>query len=90
MGIAKRNHDDRFVSIFVAPQHIEELRSRLLNRKTESEKVIEERLEQAKWEIKQQDHYKYVIINKQNYPERSTEELYRILLNEIAENEKRD
>ena len=25
MGIAKRNHDDRFVSIFVAPQHIEEL-----------------------------------------------------------------
>lgn len=50
-------------TVFILPPSIEELRARLMNRKTESSEVIEKRLSWAEGEIQQSCHYDYVIIN---------------------------
>ena len=49
--------------IYIAPPSIEELRQRLIDRKTEPIKVINERMEIAKEELNHIDFYDYVIIN---------------------------
>lgn len=49
--------------IFVSPPSLEELRGRLVKRKTESMKNIEERLEWAKHEMQMKGHYDYEIVN---------------------------
>ncbi len=51
------------VFIFVTPPSLEELRERLLKRKTESLEVIEKRLEWARHEIEMVSHYDYHIVN---------------------------
>lgn len=50
-------------SIFIAPPSIEELKRRLLQRRTESSELIEKRLLWAKEEMKRQSHYDYLLIN---------------------------
>mgnify|MGYP002152245375 CR=1 FL=1 len=49
--------------IFVVPPSIEELRRRILNRKTESEEVIQQRLSKAQSEMDLTGQYKYVVCN---------------------------
>lgn len=51
------------VFIFISPPSFEELRNRLIKRKTESEEKIQERLLWAKQEIALAPHYDYHIIN---------------------------
>lgn len=51
------------ISIFVLPPSIDELRSRLQKRGTDSEQVIEARIRRAKEEIAQAGFYQYMIIN---------------------------
>jgi guanylate kinase len=48
MGYAKKNKDDRVVTIFISPPSLSELKKRLINRKTETLKVINDRVKQAK------------------------------------------
>ena len=49
--------------IYIAPPSMEELERRLINRGTEDEEKIKQRLEIAKEEMKQIDFYDYVVIN---------------------------
>lgn len=49
--------------IFVMPPSLEELGKRLYNRKSESPDVIKKRLEWAKHEIEDAEHYDYKIVN---------------------------
>ena len=49
--------------IFVVPPSIEELRRRILNRKTESEEIIQQRLSKAQSEMDLTGQYKYVVCN---------------------------
>ena len=49
--------------IYIAPPSIEELKRRLINRRTESIKKINSRLEIAKEELEKNDFFDYVIIN---------------------------
>lgn len=49
--------------IFIKPPSLEELRSRLEQRKTETEEVIDERLEWSKQELKAANIYEYLIVN---------------------------
>lgn len=49
--------------IFVVPPSMEELRRRILNRKTESEDVIQLRLAKAQKEMELTGQYKYVVCN---------------------------
>ena len=51
------------VFIFIAPPSYHELKERLLNRGTESEDIIEERLKKARREIKLASQYDYIVIN---------------------------
>ena len=50
-------------SIFLAPESIDDLELRLINRGGLSREKITERIKQAKYEINQQNKYDYVIIN---------------------------
>lgn len=49
--------------IFVTPPSLEELERRLRLRGDTSEEQITIRMERAKWEIAQSDHYDYVVLN---------------------------
>ena len=51
------------VTIFILPPSIEILSQRLVNRGTDSQKVIDRRIENAKLEIAQKNMYQYVVIN---------------------------
>jgi guanylate kinase len=51
------------VRVFILPPRIAELRRRLEERKTDSEDVIERRMERARAEISHWDSYDYVVIN---------------------------
>ena len=51
------------VSIFILPPSMQELRSRLTGRGTETQEAVERRLHNAVWEISQKDKYEYKVIN---------------------------
>ena len=51
------------VMIFIAPPSLEELSRRLHGRKTDSETVIQNRLEQAKRECREIPKYDYIVVN---------------------------
>lgn len=51
------------VLIFIAPPSTEELKKRLTNRKTNSKKDIEERLNRSLKELEYQKYYDHIIIN---------------------------
>ena len=58
----KRNCPEA-VLIFVTPPSLEELERRLRSRGDTPEDQIVVRMERAKWEIAQSDHYDYVVLN---------------------------
>ncbi len=49
--------------IFLLPPSMDELRRRLKNRATDAPDVIERRLNKARDEIRQADHYEYLVVN---------------------------
>jgi guanylate kinase len=51
------------ISIFIKPPGLTELKKRLINRKTESQKSIEFRIDKATRELEYSDKYDFVIIN---------------------------
>ncbi len=51
------------IGVFVLPPSFEELRRRLSNRNTESEEIIQKRLDRALQEIKEIDNYEYLLVN---------------------------
>ena len=55
--------DDRIISFFLMPPNIEALESRIRRRKTESEEVIQERLNKGKSEMSMTSQYDHVILN---------------------------
>ena len=58
----KRNCPDA-VLIFVTPPSLEELEKRLRSRGDTPEEQIVVRMDRAKWEMAQSDHYDYVVLN---------------------------
>jgi guanylate kinase len=75
------NSELGLVSIFILPPSIEELRQRLENRGTDSEKVILRRMENAQLEIDQQSAYDHVIVNDEI--DQAVADLCSILENEM-------
>ena len=55
--------DFKAVYIFITPPSLEELKSRLINRGTETEASLARRLGNAKHELAFQDQYDHVILN---------------------------
>ena len=59
----KKLYGKRALSIFIQPPSVEELRRRLEGRGTDAPDVIEQRIERAKYELSQAEHFDEVVIN---------------------------
>ena len=54
---------DDVISIFLLPPSLDELERRIRGRKSETESVIQERLDKARREINLKDNYEYAVLN---------------------------
>ena len=59
----KKYYGDRALSVFIQPPSIEELRSRLVGRATDSPDVIESRIAKAEFELSFADKFDVMIVN---------------------------
>ena len=55
--------DDRVISFFLMPPSFEALENRIRKRKSESEAIIQERLQKGKNEMTMTQNYDYIILN---------------------------
>lgn len=77
-------HDS--ILIFISPPSINELKIRLHNRKTESDKDFKKRIERAEMELKFRSKFDYDIINKDL--ENAKEEVNKIISKELNKRSK--
>ncbi|HEV2655871.1 MAG TPA: guanylate kinase [Ktedonobacteraceae bacterium] len=70
------------IFIFLVPGSLEELVERLTARQTETEEERQRRLADARSELEQQEHYEYVIENRQGRLAEAVERLRAIMLAE--------
>lgn len=61
--VLSKVHDDRVLSFFLMPPSFNALEKRIRKRKTESEEIIQERLEKGKKEMTMTDNYDFIVIN---------------------------
>lgn len=59
----KKLYGKRALSIFIQPPSIEALRRRLEGRGTDAPEVIEQRIDRAKYELAQAEHFDEVVVN---------------------------
>lgn len=69
------------IMVFILPPSIDELKRRLINRKTESDSDLQKRFERAKMEIDFQTHFEHRIVN--DNLEYAKEKVYDILSKEL-------
>jgi guanylate kinase len=70
------------IFIFLLPGSLEELTNRLINRRTETDNERERRLIDAQHELAQQDHYDYVVENRQGHLEEAVAKVRAIMIAE--------
>ena len=70
------------IFIFLVPGSLEELVERLTARQTETEEELQRRLEDARIELAQKEHYEYVIENRQGRLMEAVERLRAIIVAE--------
>lgn len=73
------------VMIFISPPNIEELKKRLINRKTESKEDLNKRIERAQMEIEYQKYFQYNIVN--DNLEHARKQAFNIFKNELTKEE---
>lgn len=78
--IPQMNHENE-ISIFIEPPSFKELENRIRGRKTESEEVILERLEKAKFELTLAKEYDYQVVN--DIPENCANRIIEIVKERI-------
>ena len=61
--VMSRVHDDAMISFFLMPPSLDVLEERIRKRKTESDEIIQERLNKGKEEMTMTDNYDYIILN---------------------------
>lgn len=61
--VMKKVNDDRVISFFLMPPTIQALEARIRRRKTESEDIIQERLQKGIKEMQMSKNYDHVILN---------------------------
>jgi guanylate kinase len=70
------------ILIFIAPPSIEELKERLINRKTETDEDLKKRIERAEMELSFKDKFDYVVTNINL--EEAKKEVIKIIEKEIS------
>lgn len=73
----KKNYGEKALAIFIQPPSIDELRTRLELRATDTPQVINERVAKAAWEINFAPQFDHIIINDQLHL--AKEEAYRAI-----------
>lgn len=61
--VMRKVNDDRVISFFLMPPSLSALESRIRRRKTESEEIIQERLQKGIKEMTMTENYDHVVIN---------------------------
>ena len=82
--LEKMGNDEGVVSSCIHPPSIKALENRIRNRRTESEEIIKARLEKGKSEMNKVSNYKYIVLN--DHVNKASNEICRIIREEIAEN----
>ena len=67
------------IGIFIMPPSINELYERLKGRGTETQDVIERRIQTAVMEMQEKDLYDYIITNEHGKSEEAMEKVYKII-----------
>lgn len=67
------------IFIFLVPESLEVLASRLMHRNTESAEELAQRLETARAELAEKEHFDYVIMNRQGHLADAVEQLWAII-----------
>lgn len=83
-ALSIKKHYPDAVLIFVAPPSIEELKKRLVQRKTETEEDLRKRIERAEMELSYKDKFDYVVSNIDL--EKAKLEVKKIIDNKLKEN----
>lgn len=78
----KRFYGDRALSIFIQPPSIEELKRRLINRKTDSQESINTRLSKAEYELTFSGNFDKIIVNDDL--EKAVQETYKVIVEFIS------
>ena len=79
--VFERVHDDRVISFFLMPPNFQALEDRIRKRKSESEDIIQARLEKGRKEMTMTEKYDYVIKNdKVTRAAREIEDLIKLKL----------
>lgn len=61
--VMERVKDDRVISFFLMPPSFQALEARIRKRKTESEEIIQERLQKGMKEMTMTENYDYIVVN---------------------------
>ena len=67
------------IFVFLVPESLEVLASRLIHRNTETAEELEQRLENARAELAEREWFDYVIINRQGRLAEAVEQLWAII-----------
>ncbi|MBE7087654.1 MAG: guanylate kinase [Clostridiales bacterium] len=83
-GLNVKKNYPKAVLIMIAPPSLEELKNRLVNRHTESEEQILNRMERIEYELGKKELYDYTVINDDLT--KALEEIEEIIKNEKSKN----
>lgn len=79
--VFEKVHDDRVISFFLMPPNFKALENRIRKRKSESEEIIQARLEKGKKEMTMTEKYDYIVKNdKVERAAREIEDLIKLKL----------
>ena len=79
--VLEKTKGDGVVSIFLMPPSFEELRERIVNRKSETEEVLNKRLAKAKSEMDKVNEYDFAVVNDD--VTRAANEIRQIIVNKL-------
>lgn len=75
--VLSKVHDDRVISFFLMPPSVAALEKRIRKRQTETEEIIQERLQKGIKEMSMTEHYDHIIINDK--VERAAQEIVDLI-----------
>lgn len=76
----KENYPEKTMTIFIAPENLEQIKRQLQNRNPEmSIEELNKRHKNAEEELKEQTHYEHVLINKYGQLDKTVEECYTLI-----------
>ena len=82
--VLEKVHDEGVVSIFLLPPSLKALENRIRHRNSESEEIIQARLEKGKSEMNKVSNYKYIVLN--DHVIKAATQIGKIIREEVSNN----